>query len=168
MDALGDANTGSMRFSTIYPTSLVGSMTCAMMLSGPCILITTPVFDYPSQLQAVTGTVAHWQGCRPLGVIRTTFLLMPVSSTSQRSVWVLGFGDLRRLTPLCRLNRFLFVRPTFCIRLPSDFVSRCPPCLPLTLPLTGCVKDFHLLVVLQPPQLKNIASHGATHHARRT
>lgn len=35
------------------------------------------------------------------------------------------------------------------------------PCLPLTLPLTGCVEDFHLLVVLQPPQLKNSASHGA-------
>ena len=42
------------------------------------------------------------------------------------------------------------------------------PCLPLTLPLTGCVEDFHLLVVLQPPQLKNSASHGATRHARRT
>lgn len=35
------------------------------------------------------------------------------------------------------------------------------PCLPLTLPLTVCVEDFHLLVVLQPPQLKNSASHGA-------
>lgn len=35
------------------------------------------------------------------------------------------------------------------------------PCLPLTLPLSGCVEDFHLLVVLQPPQLKNSASHGA-------
>ncbi len=42
------------------------------------------------------------------------------------------------------------------------------PCLPLTLPLTGCVEDFHLLVVFQPPQLKNSASHGATRHARRT
>ena len=42
------------------------------------------------------------------------------------------------------------------------------PCLPLTLPLTGCVEDFHLLVVLQPPQLKNSTSHGATRHARRT
>ncbi|MGD2818961.1 hypothetical protein ACP80H_21675, partial [Escherichia coli] len=38
----------------------------------------------------------------------------------------------------------------------------------LTLPLTGCVEDFHLLVVLQPPQLRNSASHGATRHARRT
>ncbi|EAB1455437.1 hypothetical protein D6X60_23915 [Escherichia albertii] len=35
------------------------------------------------------------------------------------------------------------------------------PCLPLTLPLTGCVENFHLLVVLQPPQLKNSASYGA-------
>ncbi|EFD4990822.1 TPA: hypothetical protein HL430_24295 [Escherichia coli] len=25
-------------------------------------------------------------------------------------------------------------------------------------------EDFHLLVVLQPPQLKNSASHGATRH----
>ncbi|GKW13714.1 hypothetical protein PEC301899_39960 [Pectobacterium carotovorum subsp. carotovorum] len=33
-------------------------MTCAMMLSEPCFLITTPVFDYPGQLQAVTGAVA--------------------------------------------------------------------------------------------------------------
>ncbi|EAM3641685.1 TPA: virulence protein [Escherichia coli] len=30
------------------------------------------------------------------------------------------------------------------------------------------MEDFHLLVVLQPPQLKNSASHGATRHARRT
>jgi hypothetical protein len=33
-------------------------MTCAMMLSESCFLITTPVFDYPGQLQAVTETVA--------------------------------------------------------------------------------------------------------------
>lgn len=58
MDAPGDASTGSMRFATIYPASSVGSMTCAMMLSEPCFLITTPVFGYPGQLQAVTGTVA--------------------------------------------------------------------------------------------------------------
>ncbi|PSY61510.1 hypothetical protein C7B16_21125 [Escherichia sp. 20412-1] len=54
----------------------------------------------------------------------------------------------------------------------SSFLQISPrdehPCLPLTLPLTGCVEDFHLLVVLQPPQLKNSAGHGATRHARRT
>ncbi|ABJ03641.1 TPA: hypothetical protein HL449_23030 [Escherichia coli] len=47
----------------------------------------------------------------------------------------------------------------------SSFLQISPrdehPCLPLTLPLTGCVEDFHLLVVLLPPQLKNSASHGA-------
>jgi len=32
-----------------------------------------------------------------------TFLLMPVGFTSQRPVQVLGFDDLGRLTPLCRL-----------------------------------------------------------------
>lgn len=52
------ASTGSVRFAAIYPTSLVGSITCAMMLSEPCVLITTPVFNYPGQLHAVTRTVA--------------------------------------------------------------------------------------------------------------
>ena len=57
-DAPGDASTSSMWFATIYPASLVGSMTCAIMSSEPCFLITTPLFDYPGQVQAVTGTVA--------------------------------------------------------------------------------------------------------------
>ncbi|MBS9444397.1 virulence protein, partial [Photorhabdus heterorhabditis] len=30
------------------------------------------------------------------------------------------------------------------------------------------MEDFHLLVALWPPQLKNSACHGATRHARRT
>lgn len=58
MDAQSDASIGSIRFATIYPASLVGSMTRAMMLSESFFLITTPVFDYPDQVQAVTGTVA--------------------------------------------------------------------------------------------------------------
>lgn len=56
-------------------------------------------------------------------VIRATFLLMPVGSTSQRSVQVSGFNDHGHLTPLRRLIRFLFVRPAFCLRLPSDSQS---------------------------------------------
>lgn len=56
MDSPGDISTGSKRFTTIYPASSVGSMNRAIMLSEPCFLITTPVFDYPGQLQAVTGT----------------------------------------------------------------------------------------------------------------
>ncbi|WP_208605041.1 hypothetical protein [Xenorhabdus eapokensis] len=53
-----------------------------------------------------------------------TFLHMSVRSTSQRSVQVLGVDDNGRLTPLYRLNGFLFVRPAFCFQLPSDFTSR--------------------------------------------
>ncbi|WP_211137113.1 hypothetical protein, partial [Escherichia coli] len=34
----------------------------------------------------LTTPVAHWQDGRSPGVIRATFLLMPVGSTSQRSV----------------------------------------------------------------------------------
>lgn len=54
----GDASAGSMWFATIEPVSLVCSMNCVMMLPKPCTLITTPIFDYPGQLQAVTGTIA--------------------------------------------------------------------------------------------------------------
>ncbi len=55
MDVPDEASTGSMRFATIYPASLVGSMTCAMMLSGPYFLITTPVFDYPVNFRLLQG-----------------------------------------------------------------------------------------------------------------
>jgi hypothetical protein len=56
--------------------------------------------------------------------MRATFLLMPVGFTLLHSVQVLGFSDNRHLTLQQRLNRFLFVRPAFCLRLPSDFTSR--------------------------------------------
>jgi len=42
--------------------------------------------------------------------------------------------------------QFLFVRPVFCLGLPSDKSSRDCPCLWLMLPLTGCIEDLHLLV----------------------
>lgn len=58
MDSLGAASPDSILFATIYPASLGGSMTYAVILSEPGLLITTPVFDYPSQLQVVTGTGA--------------------------------------------------------------------------------------------------------------
>lgn len=45
MDSPGYISTGSKRFTTIYPASSVGSMNRAIMLSEPCFLITTPVFD---------------------------------------------------------------------------------------------------------------------------
>ena len=84
MDAPGDASTGSMRFATIYPASLVDSMTCAMMLSEPCFLITTPVFDYPGQLQAVTGMVAVISSV-PANSVKNTFCnLLFLFNSSQR------------------------------------------------------------------------------------
>jgi hypothetical protein len=43
--------------------------------------------------------------------------------------------------------KFLFVRPVFCLRLPSDIPSQVCPCLQLMLPLTGCIEDFHLQVL---------------------
>lgn len=64
--------------------------------------LTAPVAGYP-------GTQSDLPGyCAP------TFTLMPVGSTWQRSVQVLGFDDFGRLTPLQRLIRFLYVRPALC------------------------------------------------------
>ncbi|WP_214086614.1 hypothetical protein, partial [Photorhabdus heterorhabditis] len=40
----------------------------------------------------------------------------------------MGFGDICHLTPLRRLSRFLFVRPAFCLRLPSDSPRGGHPC----------------------------------------
>lgn len=84
MDVPGEASTGSMRFATIYPASLVGSMTCAMMLSGPCFLITTPVFDYPGQLQTVTGAVAVISSVNVNSVKNIFYNLLFFFNSSQR------------------------------------------------------------------------------------
>ena len=113
--------------------------------------------------------VAHGRLNRSPRVIRATFLLMPVGSTSQRSVQVSGFDDCGRLTPLCRLIRFLFVRPAFCLGLPSDSQS---PATPLPLANTS---PCRVCRGLSPPSRLahhhselNSASHGATRHAWRT
>ena len=81
------------------------------------------------------------------GYCALTFTLMPVGSTSQRSVQVLGFASIGPLTPLCRLYP-LPVRqasdlPTASSRfhLAIDTLA-----VQLTLPLAGCVEDFHLQV----------------------
>ena len=79
---------------------------------------------------------------------------MPVGFTSQRSVQVLGFEDCCLLTPLRRLIRFLFVRPAFCLGLPSDSQLPATP-LPLanTSPCRACRG-------LSPP------SHPLGHHSQ--
>ena len=84
MDVPDEASTGSMRFATIYPASLVGSMTCVMMLSGPCFLITTPVFDYPAQLQTVTGAVAVISSVNVNSVKNIFYNLLFFFNSSQR------------------------------------------------------------------------------------
>jgi hypothetical protein len=91
---------------------------------------------------ALSGRTGDLPGYRAL-----TFTLMPVGSTSQRSVQVPGFDDMGRLTPLPRLYplpvrqanalpsasfRFAVTRDTLAVR--------------LTVPLAGSVEDFHLQV----------------------
>jgi len=72
---------------------------------------------------------------------------MPVGSTSQRPVQELGFTDSCLLTPLRRLYplpvRQASVLPTASsrFRLATDTLA-----VQLTLPLAGCVEDFHLQV----------------------
>ena len=84
MDAPDDVSTGSMWFATIYPTSSVGSVTCAMMLSEPCILITTPVFGYLGLLQAVTGTLAVFSSVSANSVKNAFCNLLFLFNSSQR------------------------------------------------------------------------------------
>src|SRR5271157_3093222 len=72
---------------------------------------------------------------------------MPVGSTSQPSVQELGFASIGLLTPPCRLYplpvRHASALPTasFRFRLATDTLA-----VQLTLPLAGCVEDFHLPV----------------------
>src|SRR5262249_6251190 len=72
---------------------------------------------------------------------------MPVGSTSQRSVQESGFASIGLLTPLLRLYplpvRQASVLPSasFRFRLAADTLA-----VRLTLPLAGCVEDFHLRV----------------------
>src|ERR1700752_4915940 len=72
---------------------------------------------------------------------------MPVGSTSQPSVQELGFASIGRLPPLPRLYplpvRQASVLPSasFRFHLAMDTVA-----VQLTLPLAGCVEDFHLQV----------------------
>src|SRR5215470_16356501 len=76
-----------------------------------------------------------------------TIALMPVGSTSQCSVQELGFTEICLLTPLRRLYplpvRRASVLPTasFRFHLTMDTLA-----VQLTLPLAGCVEDFHLQV----------------------
>jgi hypothetical protein len=81
------------------------------------------------------------------GYFALTFSLMPVGSTSQRSVQELGFASIGLLTPLLRLYPFpvrqasVLPSASFRFRLAADTLA-----VRLTLPLAGCVEDLHLRV----------------------
>src|SRR5688572_1869041 len=72
---------------------------------------------------------------------------MPVGFTPRRSVQASGFDDLCRLTPTRRLNP-LPVRQASVLPTASSGLSVARETLAaqLTLPLAGCVEDFHLQV----------------------
>ena len=143
-------------------------MTGSALHCSGCEQLLRPLLTSVRPSRHLAAPVAHGRSNRSPRVIRATFLLMPVGSTSQRSVQVLGFGNFGYLTPLHRLIRFLFVRPAFCLGLPSDSQS---PTTPLPLANTSLCRVCR---GLSPPSRPahhhsepNSASHGATRHARR-
>ena len=81
------------------------------------------------------------------GYCALTFTLMPVGSTSQHSVQDLGFADMGLLTLLCCLyplsvrQASVLLSASFRFHLTMDTLA-----VQLTLPLAGCVEDFHLQV----------------------
>ncbi len=81
------------------------------------------------------------------GYCALTFTLMPVGSTSRRSVQVLGFTSMGPLTPPCRLYP-LPVRQASALPAASSRFRLATGTLAvqLTLPLAGCVEDLHLQV----------------------
>ena len=89
--------------------------------------------------------VAHGGHADLPGYDALTVTLMPVGSTSQRSVQELGFASIGLLTPLRRLYplpvRRASALPTasFRFHLAMDTLA-----VQLTLPLAGRVEDFHL------------------------
>jgi hypothetical protein len=73
--------------------------------------------------------VAHGGHTDLPGYVAPTVRLMPVGSTSQCSVQVLGF-QITACSPHCAASiRFLFVGPAPCLQLPSDSTSRWTPLL---------------------------------------
>ena len=72
---------------------------------------------------------------------------MPVGSTSQHSVQDLGFTDISLLTLLCCLYPLPVRQASVLLSASSGFhLAIDTLAVPLTLPLAGCVEDFHLQV----------------------
>src|ERR1700739_3418193 len=81
------------------------------------------------------------------GYCALTFTLMPVGSTSQPSVQVLGFASIGPPTPLCRLSPLPVPEASDLPTASSRFhLAMDTLAAQLTLPLAGCGGDFHTLV----------------------
>src|SRR3974377_308538 len=138
--ALACASALSARIEVCGPTPVFHVRPFAFRLLWPRL-----TSDDPSQHLAMP--VAQGRSSDLPGYDAPTFPLMPVGSTSRRSVQVLGFASIGPLTPPCRLYplpvRQASVLPTasFRFRLATDTLP-----VQLTLPLAGCVEDFHLQV----------------------
>src|SRR3974390_1241459 len=138
--ALAYASALSARIEVCGPTPVFHVRPFAFRLLWPRL-----TSDDPSQHLAMP--VAQGRSSDLPGYDAPTFPLMPVGSTSRRSVQVLGFASIGPLTPPCRLYplpvRQASVLPTasFRFRLATDTLA-----VQLTLPLAGCVEDFHLQV----------------------
>jgi hypothetical protein len=116
-------------------------------LRSACAQLLWPRLTSGSSSQPLSVLIAHGKLPDLPGYGALTFPLMPVGSTSRRSVQVLGFASIGPLTPPCRLYplpvRQASVLPTASsrFRLATDTLA-----VQLTLPLAGCVEDFHLQV----------------------
>ena len=81
------------------------------------------------------------------GYCTSTFTLMPGGYTVQRPVQVSGFADIGLLTPLRSLYPLPVRQASALPSASSGFaVARDTLAVRLTLPLAGCVEDFHLQV----------------------
>jgi hypothetical protein len=81
------------------------------------------------------------------GYCALTFTLMPVGSTSQRSVQESGFTEICLLTQLRRLYPLPVRQASALLTASSRFhLTMDTLAVQLTLPLAGCVEDFHLQV----------------------
>src|SRR5690606_13245822 len=112
---------------------------------SPCRHLLWPLLTSasPSRHLSVPVAIAGSDADLP-GYGAPTFTLMPVGYTSWRSVQVSGFTDFGLLTPPCRL---VSASCSSGQRFASGFLQTRShprnPCLQLTLPLAGCVGDFH-------------------------
>ncbi len=85
------------------------------MLSEPCFLITTPVYDYLGQLQAVTGTVAVFSSV-PANSARRVFFHAVLSQLTAKALFILKSTLSARTRQMIRVS--LFTRATVVFRKP--------------------------------------------------